>query len=80
LYHSDNPEAKEWSAQWLARQLDSLDRERAQSTTLFSFNMARHAAWTTLNALRSELPAYDPAYFWYSDDNFDIYATRESGG
>ncbi len=77
LYQSDNPDAREWSAQWLARQLDNLDQRRAQSNSLFSFNLTRSTAWATLDALRAELPEYDPAYFWSSSSGYDIYADRE---
>jgi hypothetical protein len=79
LYHSDNPDAREWSAQWLARQLNYLDRQQTQSNTLFSMNTARSDAWMILDALRGELPDYDPAYFWASSSSgyLDIYATSE---
>lgn len=68
-------EAREWAGQWLARQLDTLDREK-QNETLFGLNLARQQAWSALDVLRSDLPDYDPSVFYsyYSTSYYDIYA------
>ena len=73
-----NSEAREWAGQWLAGQLDTLDREK-QNETLFGLNFARQQAWSSLDVLRSDLPQYDPSIFWsyYSSSYYDIYATEE---
>lgn len=80
FYHDSaaNSEAREWAGQWLAQQLDTLDREK-QHETLFGLNLSRQQAWTALNTLRSDLPEYDPSIFYayYSQTYYDIYATEE---
>jgi hypothetical protein len=75
---SANSEAREWAGQWLAEQLDTLDRQK-QNESLFGLNLARQQAWSALDVLRSDLPAYDPAIFYsyYSQSYYDIYATDE---
>lgn len=68
-------EAREWAGQWLARQLDTLDRQKPQET-LFGLNLSRQQAWAALDALRSDLPEYDSSLFWsyYSRSYYDVYA------
>jgi hypothetical protein len=80
LYRNNNTttEARQWAGQWLAAQLDTLDRQK-QNETLFGLNFARQQAWSALDALRSDLPEYDPSIFYsyYSQSYYDVYATEE---
>jgi hypothetical protein len=51
--------------QWLAKQLYELDQSRADlDSTIFSTNFSRQRAWSLLDAMRGELPTYDPQLYW----------------
>ncbi len=68
-----NSEVQQWAGQWLAYQVDQLDR--LNDETVFSFNLARQEARAQLETIRSELPVYDPYFYWSSErDYWDIYA------
>ena len=71
----NNADAYTYTGQWLAHQLQALDRQSDE--TLFSFNLAESEAHALLTAIRDELPAYDPSFFrssTYSSEYYDIYA------
>jgi hypothetical protein len=54
-----------WAGQWLSKQLTGLDREMLGGGQLpFSFNVARQTAWSQLDAIRSQLPKFDPSIYW----------------
>ena len=56
--------AHDWTGQWLAHRLHELDALRAGAGSSFlSANSGRDSAWALLDALRDQLPAYDPSYF-----------------
>jgi hypothetical protein len=56
------------AGQWLAGKLVQLDYTReGEGATAFSANLARNSAWAALNAIRDQLPEYNPAYFYRSD-------------
>jgi len=67
----DNPEAQAWTGQWLARQLNKLENER-QGGTIFSANISGDSAWATLDAMRNQIPTYDP-YFFYESSYYGSY-------
>jgi hypothetical protein len=85
-----------WAGQWLSRQLSILDNEMLGGGQLpFSFNVARQTAWTQLDAIRRQLPEYDPSIYWgqnwYSQTStnaersdyssgWDVVATAAPGG
>ncbi len=60
----ENPAARRWTGQWLARQLVILDQQHV-SRSIFTAHIARDQAWAQLNSMQAEIPAYD-ASFWYS--------------
>lgn len=60
---ADHPEAQAWTGQWLARELHWLDLLEP-SAAVFTANVARSAAWAQLDALRGDLPVYDPDFFY----------------
>lgn len=78
---ADKPDARQWTGQWLAQQLNVLDRLRLnEGATLFSANTARDRAWSMLDGMRAEIPAYDPSFWYqvsYSYGYYNIYATAE---
>jgi hypothetical protein len=56
--------------QWLAKQLYELDQSRADmDSTIFSTNFSRQRAWSLLDAMRGELPTYDPQLYWQMGAN-----------
>ncbi|MEZ4668049.1 MAG: DUF4173 domain-containing protein [Anaerolineae bacterium] len=70
-------QVKEWSGQWLARQLLTLDKEMQGGSSLpFSLNTSRLNAWNQLDHVRRELPAYDPSLYWGS--YYDSYGSGRS--
>jgi hypothetical protein len=74
----DNPEAQKWTGQWLARQLNILETRR-QGGTIFSANLSRDNAWGTLDAMRDQIPTYDPYFFYessYYGSYYEIYSTE----
>jgi hypothetical protein len=69
----DNPEAREWTGQWLARQLRILEQ---RGGTIFSANLSGDSAWAALNAMRNEIPTYDSSFFYqsgYYGYSYEIY-------
>lgn len=76
---ADQPDAQEWTGQWLAGELYRLERARADHT-VFSFNLAQEHAWGTLNTIRDQLPDYNASFFpsySYGRYYYEIYATAE---
>jgi Domain of unknown function (DUF4173) len=72
----DNPEAQTWTGQWLARQLNILEKE-GQGGTIFSANLSGDSAWATLDAMRNQIPTYDPYFFYessYYGNYYEIYS------
>ncbi len=60
-------EVNKWAGQWLTKHLNSLDKEMQAAGQLpFSFNLSRRQAWGELDAVRRQLPAYDPSLYWGS--------------
>ncbi len=73
---ADNPEAQTWTGQWLARQLNILEGE-GQGGTIFSANLSGDSAWSTLDAMRNQIPTYDPYFFYessYYGNYYEIYS------
>lgn len=69
----NNPEAREWTGQWLARhQYELASQYQTQGGTIFSANVARDQAWGQLNTMQAEIPAYD-ASFWYMMTSSSYY-------
>jgi hypothetical protein len=68
LYAESEPGStvNQWAGQWLARQLMNLDRAYEYSTSVFSRNLARDAAYAQLDAIRDSLPTYDYSLYWGS--------------
>ncbi len=66
LYETTNaPDLKGFAGQWLSGTLHRLDAIRATAgSTIFSANGSRDSAWAALDAIRGELPEYEPAYFY----------------
>ncbi len=64
LYQTtETPYLRYWSGQWLARQLTTLDRLRANTgSSPFSANLSRDAVWQALDALRGTLPTFERGY------------------
>jgi hypothetical protein len=73
---ADQPEAQQWTGQWLAMQLYELGRLR-RDPTILSAHVARDSAWPLLDAARTKLPAYDPSFFRSRYSFYNIYATPE---
>ncbi len=77
------PEAQEWTGQWLAKELNDLDRAQ-QDKTIFSAHLSYDQAWSQLDAMRDSLPDYDPRFFGYGFDYgdgsryYNIYETEET--
>jgi len=74
---SDKPKLRDWAGQWLALKLSQEDCLHQSDTdcgmyingtTIFSANVSRDTTWSTLNAIRKSLPAYD--YKRFSDDMY----------
>ncbi len=63
----------DWSGQWLAGQLHTLDDDRVtDSSTIFSLNAARQSAWTQLDLMRRSLPDFEPGkYSWIYNSEYD---------
>jgi hypothetical protein len=77
---ADNDVVHTWAGQWLAKQHHKLERQQSYSQTIFARHNARGAAWSQLQAISDQLPAYDPYFFRsYSDSFYDIYVTPETG-
>lgn len=51
------------AGQWLVYKLMSLDYTHTNDATVFSANLSRDGAWAALNAIRDQLPEYDPYFF-----------------
>jgi hypothetical protein len=72
LYQESEPgsRVRDWSGQWLARELTILADERnSNGATVFSWDAAREQAWAQLNGVRASLPSYD-ASLWYGWGTF----------
>ncbi|MEP7292191.1 MAG: DUF4173 domain-containing protein [Chloroflexota bacterium] len=71
LHHFESPLSPELHAalgQWLAGKLIQLDQSRlTEGSSVFSTNLARSTAWAELDAIRDQLPEYDPLYFYRGD-------------
>lgn len=54
-------EASDWAGNWLAGELQHLDRTReGEGATVLSAHVGRDASWGALDGLRNTLPEYEP--------------------
>lgn len=74
----DNPEAQQWTGQWLARHYNDLRGIfGGQGVSVVSANAARDHAWAELTRIADDLPDYDPYFFYqFGSSYYDIYAER----
>jgi hypothetical protein len=69
LYAESEPgtEVHTWSGNWLAYQLQTLEREGADDdVSVFAWNASRAHAYALLDAARDTLPEYDPRLYYRS--------------